>query len=177
MRKPVHGVLFTAMLLSSLLIGAVPAGAASGTSCKTSTGSLTFTPTLPKLGNTSKVPAKLSVSGTVSSCSGSVSDGQLRITTSSKSLNCATIAAYSSSGLTGSETIAWNSGATSTIAVKIADVKDSPTMKRLQGNVTAGLFKGAKQSGLIQYTLPNGGCTKVGFSKATYRAINPLTLK
>lgn len=180
MRKPVYAVLVAGLLLSSLSIGAAPVGAASGTSCKSSTGSLSFNPTLPKLGSSAKVFAKLSMSGVISSCSGGgVSSGQLKFTsgTSKSGMNCATLAAYSSSPMSGTEVIAWDAGGTSTISLKLLDVKDSPTMERLQGTVSAGLFKGLKQSGLIQFSLPSNGCTKVGFSKASYRAINPLTIK
>jgi len=180
MRKPVHGLLITGLLLSAMSIGAAPVRAAGGTSCKTATGSLTFTPTLPRLGNSTKVFAKLSMNGVSGSCSGGgVSSGQVKFAsaTSKSGMNCATVAAYSSVALSGTEVIAWDTGATSTVALKLLDVKDSPTMKRIQGSVTAGLFKGLKQSGLIQYSLPNGGCTKTGFSKASYRAINPLTIK
>jgi hypothetical protein len=185
MRKPVYAVLVTGLLVSTLSIGAAPVGAArvgaaSGTSCKSSTGSLSFSPTLPKLGSSAKVFAKLSMSGVISSCSGGgVSSGQLKFTsgTSKSGMNCATLAAYSSSPMSGTEAIAWDGGGTSTISLKLLDVKDSPTMERLQGTVTSGLFKGQKQSGLVQFSLPSNGCTKVGFSKASYRAINPLTIK
>ena len=185
MRKSVYAILVTGLVLSSLSSGAAPTsaaevGAASGTSCKSSTGSLSFSPTLPKLGSSAKVFAKLSMSGVVSSCSGGgVGSGQLKFTsgTSKSGMNCATLAAYSSAAMSGTEVISWDAGGTSTIALKLLDVKDSPTMERLQGSVTGGLFKGLKQSGLIQFSLPSNGCTKVGFSKASYRAINPLTIK
>jgi len=182
-RKPVCGVLATLLVLGAGALGAVPAraaSAASGTSCRVSNGTMSFTPTLPKLGNSSKVFPRLSISGSVSDCTGGgVSSGQLGITTptSKTGMNCATLAAYSATPISGTEVIVWNSGSTSTIALKIVDVKTSPTMERLQGTVTSGLYKGQKESGLIQYSLPTGGCTKSGFSSASYRLVNPLTIK
>ena len=53
-------------------------------------------------------------------------------------------------------------GAEAPERLKLLDVKNKPTQARVQGSVTAGLFKGLKQSGLTQYVVPDGQ----GFAKA-----------
>lgn len=179
MRRPMGALLATGLLVSMGMLGAPPASAAGGTSCKSTNGTATFTPALPKLGLSTKVFAKISVSGVIITCTGGgVTSGSVKITTKPKSAsNCATLAAYDSTPTTGTEVITWNTGATSTIAVKLIDVKNQPTQLRLQGTVTSGLFKGMKQNVLTQYAVPKGGCVTTGLSTVTYKALGTTTIR
>ena len=43
--------------------------------------------------------------------------------------------------------------------------------------VTAGLFKGSKQSGTVEYILPKGACTNKGMSVVTFKAVTAQVIK
>jgi hypothetical protein len=45
------------------------------------------------------------------------------------------------------------------------------------GPVSAGLFKGAKQSGTLSYTPLNGGCATAALAKVTFKQITPITIQ
>ena len=71
----------------------------------------------------------------------------------------------------GTETIIWNTGKKSTIAVTLTGVNGQPTQAKVSGTVTAGLFKGAKQSGTVMYVVPKGGCTAKALSNVTVKQV------
>lgn len=168
-------MLMTAMLLFPLSVIAVPAGAAGGTTCQAIKGNATFKPALPKLGVSNKVVSNVSVTnGKLSGCvGGGVTSGSVRLSSKfSKAGNCATLATAGSTNPTkGTETITWNNSQTSTIAVTLTGVNGQPTQAKVMGTVTAGLFKGSKQSGTVAYVVPKGGCTTKALSTVTIKAI------
>jgi hypothetical protein len=155
-----------------------PAGAAVKTSCKTATGSATFTPALPKIGSTTKVKPTINVAGAkLAGCTGGgVTGGTLAATVKfANAANCSSLLAGSPTGTKGTETIIWSNKQTSTISLTLTAVKGKPTQTNAIGVVTAGLFKGAKQAGTLNYTPVGGGCTSANLSKVTFKQVTPVT--
>lgn len=175
-------ILFALAVMHPLgVIDSSPAGAAGGTTCQAASGSATFKPALPKLGSKVKVAATVKVTGgKLSGCvGGGVTSGVVKLTSKfAKSLNCETLAKQGSTNPTkGTEVITWNNKKTSTISVTLTGVKTSPKQARIAGTVTAGLFKGSKQSGTVEYIPPKGGCTSKGLSVATFKHVTPQVIK
>jgi hypothetical protein len=180
MRKSVGIFFFVFVLLAPVgVLSAAPAGAASGTTCKSMGGSGMFSPTLPRLGSSAKVKSVLNATGSISGCTGSVSSGSVRfVSARSGAENCKTLGVPPTAPIKGTEVITWNSGATSTIAFKFADVAASPvTTQALTGTVTAGLFKGLHQKGKLMYSPVGGGCTSIGLSRISYSSAAAMTIK
>jgi hypothetical protein len=178
MRK-VGGMLAVATVLLPIGMLAAPAGAASGVVCKTATGAATFSPALPKVGATTKVKAAITITGAkLGSCSGGgVTSGILNAKLNfGIAGNCSSLMAGSNAGIKGTEVITWNNKKTSTIALTLTGLKN-PTQTSATGVVTAGLFKGMKQSGNLQYALPTGGCTKAGLAKVTFKQLTAIVIK
>ena len=167
-----------AMVLPIGLISS-PAGAAGATTCKTATGTATFSPALPKIGVKTKVKPTLTIKGAkVSGCTGGVKSGTFNAALKfSVANNCSTLLAGATTGTKGTETISWNTKKTSTVALALVGVKGHVTQTKASGPVSAGLFKGSKQSGTLNYTLPSGACTNTGLSKVTFKNITPIVLK
>lgn len=173
----------SALLLAAatmLPIGLIasPAGAAVKTSCKSASGSATFTPALPKLNSTSKVkPTIKIVGGKLAGCTGGgVTGGTLGATIKfANAANCSSLLAGAPTGAKGTETITWSNKQTSTVTLTLTAVKGQPTQTKTTGVVTAGLFKGAKQTGTLNYTPVGGGCTTANLSKVTFKQVTPVT--
>ena len=147
-----------ASALSAPSVSFVVGGAVGGTTCKTLSGSVTFSPALPKLGSKSFVLATMTAkSAKVSGCTGGgVTGGTVAMSaTFSKPGNCTTV---TTSGIPvatkGSETITWNTKAKSTLALTLAGVKGTPSRVTIAGTVTTGLFKGLKETGTVSYAIP-----------------------
>jgi hypothetical protein len=177
MRKAVGMLAATALLLPVGLL-ASPAGAATGVSCKTATGSATFSPALPKMGAATKVKSTITITGAkLGGCTGGVTSGTLNAKlTFSTGSNCSMLLAGANAGIKGTETITWNTKQTSTVALTLKGLKN-PTQTSATGVTTAGLFKGAKQSGNLQYTIPTGGCSKVALTKVTFKQLTAIAIK
>ena len=166
----------TTMLPIGLI--ASPAGAAVKTSCKSATGSATFTPALPKIGSTAKVKPTIKIVGAkLAGCTGGgVTGGTLSsVVKFATAANCSSLLAGSPTGTKGTETITWSNKKTSTITLTLTAVKGKPTQTKATGVVTAGLFKGAKQAGTLNYTPVGGGCTSANLSKVTFKQVTPVT--
>lgn len=176
MRK-IAGILVAAAMVAPVGV-ASRAGAAGGTTCQSIKGNATFKPALPKLGVSTKVRASVSVTnGKFGSCvGGGVTSGTVKLSSKfAKPGNCATLAtAGSSNQAKGTETITWNTGKTSTVAIALTGVNGQPTQAKVSGTVTAGLFKGSKQSGTVAYVVPKGGCTSKALSTV---AVQQITLQ
>jgi hypothetical protein len=173
------GVFFAAAMLLPAGLMASPAGAATGTTCKSASGTATFTPPLPKLNATTKVKPTIKVTGTLSGCTGGGVTGA-KITATLKQAvagNCSSLIAGATANISGTETITWNTNVTSTVALKLTGVTKKATETTATGPVSAGLFKGAKQSGTLNYTPLNGGCTTAALVKVTFKQITPITIK
>jgi hypothetical protein len=175
----VAGLLFATALVLPIGLIASPAGAAAGTTCKTSTGKATFNPPLPKLGSTTLVKTVLTGTGTLSGCvGGGVTGGSVKtVSVKSSGSNCSTQLANKTISK-ATETITWNTKQTSTIAITLSPVKGKPsTNKAVSGTVTAGLFKGLHQTGLTVFTPATGSCTATTLSSVTYKNGIPAAFK
>jgi len=155
---------------------ASPAGAAAGTTCKTTSGTATFSPALPKLGNKTLVNSTISVkNGKLGSCNNGVTGATVSLTAKISNANCATLASPPkvTKPTTGTEKIVWAPKAkgTSTIPLTLGTVKGKPTEATLSGTVSAGLFKGTKISGTVVYTIPKGACTATALSTVTFKQL------
>jgi hypothetical protein len=179
MRKIV-GIFFAIAMVATLgAIAAAPAGAAAaGTVCKSFAGTASFNPTLPKLGSGSKVKSVLTGTGSISSCSGSVSSGSVKFVSSkSAGENCKTLGTPPTAAIKATEVISWNTGATSTIAIKLSEVPGNPvTTQAITGTVTGGAFSGAHERGKLIYAAVNGGCVSTGLSKISFQS-SSITIK
>lgn len=179
MRKAV-GILCVAALVLPVGVLTTQADAAAGTSCKTISGSATFKPALPKLGSSTKVVSTITAVGTFGGCvGGGVTSGAVKLTLKfSKPGNCATLAtAGSANPAKGTEMITWNTKQTSTITLTLTGVKGQPKQARIAGAVTAGLFKGSKESGSVMYVVPKAACTSMSLSNVTVKQLTAQNFK
>jgi hypothetical protein len=178
----VAGVLFAAAMVLPVGLIASPAGAVGGTSCKTATGSATFTPALPKLGNKTMVLSTVKATGAkIGGCvGGGVTSATASITAKfAKPGNCTTLATAKTANPTnGTGTWTWNTKKTSTIALTLTGgTGKNATHAALAGTVTAGVFKGSKLSGTVIYAIPAGACQKVALTKVTFKQLTALVIK
>jgi WhiB family redox-sensing transcriptional regulator len=171
-------LLLAAATMLPIATFATPAGAATKTTCKTASGSAAFTPALPKVGSTSKVKSTIKIVGAkLSGCKGGgVTGAKLSATVKfAKAANCDSLLAGRPTGAKGTETITWSNKKTSTVSITLASVTGKPTQTKVTGVVTAGQFKGAKQSGTLNYTPLNGGCTSANLAKVNFAQVSQLT--
>jgi hypothetical protein len=178
MRKFAGVLLAAAMVLPAAMI-ASPAGAAGGTTCKVASGSATFTPALPKPGATTKVKPTLKVTGKLSGCTGGGVTGGTIAATLKQAVagNCSSLLAGATANIAGTETITWNTGKTSTVALKLTGVTGKVTQTVATGPVSKGLFVGSKQGGTLVYTPLAGGCTTAALAKVTFKQQTAFTIK
>ena len=180
MRRIVGIFFIVAMAAPMGAIAAAPAGAATaGTTCKSFSGTGSFAPTLPKLGTSAKVKSVLTATGSIASCSGSVTDGSFKFVSSkSAGENCKSLATPPTAAIKATEVITWSSGKTSTISIKLAEVPLTPvTTQAMTGTVTSGLFQGLHLKGKVMYAALNGGCTSTGLSKISLQASGPIVIR
>ncbi|MGO9876637.1 MAG: hypothetical protein ACLPVY_22920 [Acidimicrobiia bacterium] len=177
MRK-LAGVLLAAAMMLPVGVMVSPAGAATGTTCKTASGTATFTPPLPKIGSTTKVKPTIKVTGTLGGCTGGgVTGGTISATLKQAVAgNCSSLLAGATANIAGTETITWNTKATSTVALKLTGVTKKATETTATGPVSAGLFKGTKQAGTLNYTPLSHGCTTAALVKVSFKQITALTI-
>jgi hypothetical protein len=184
MRKSFGVFLAVATLLSLLVVGVVPAGAAGGTTCKKVTSTATITPALPPL--TSKTTVKNVVTastGTFGQCSGggvTSAHFTLKSVPGKTPANCTTLLTYNPKAVptSGTSTTTWNTGATSTVAFKLLAIKGKPTNQTFSGSVTAGLFKGMKITVTFAFTaVPKTGCASTPLGKVSVANTGPLVVK
>jgi hypothetical protein len=180
MRKIV-GIFFIVVMASPIgAITAAPAGAATaGTTCKSYSGTGSFAPTLPKLGSSAKVKSVLTATGSIGSCSGSVSGGTFKfVSAKSAGENCTTLGTAPAVAIKGTQVITWSTGKTSTISIKLSEVPLTPvTTRSMTGTVTAGLFQGLHLKGKVMYAVLNGGCVSSGLSKISLQASGPIIIR
>jgi hypothetical protein len=160
MRKVLGSVMAVGLLLTAAAIVGSPAGAAGGTSCSKGSGSATFTPPLPPLGNKSKVKDVLKSKGKVGGCTGAVKGATLSgVSPKSTGSNCTTTATFTTTPTKVTLTVKWNAGQPSTIAAALHQIKGKPaTNQTVTGTVSSGQFKGLKVTGKIIYKIPTGQC-------------------
>jgi hypothetical protein len=178
MRKAL-GLLFAASLLVSVgVIATSPAGATATAlpKCKALSGTQTFSPGLPKLGDPKLVKPVTTTKLTITGCSGGgitggVSNGTTKATTGT---NCNTLVKNSGKpGAASKGIIKWSNGQTSTTSNVLTVTSKpgaSPIIAKLVSKYTVGLGKGHTSTAIIQ-AVPNAGfCTKTAFTKSTFKS-------
>jgi len=183
MRKVV-GVLVAAALMLPIagMIG-TEAGAAAATlpTCKALTGTQTFTPGLPKLGDPTLVKPVTKTDLKITGCTGGgitsgTSDSSTKATTAT---NCNTLVKNSGKpGAPSTGTIKWSNGSTSTTSNVLTVTSKpgaSPIIAKLVSKYTAGLGKGHTSTAIIQATPNAGFCLKVPFTKSTFKSTKITT--
>ncbi len=179
MRKSLGVLLATACLLPLGVIGASPASAAAGTTCKTTAGTVTWTPALPKA-NSPKKKVSISATGTFGGCSGAVKSATTTLKTpvGTTASNCSSTLTYSTGAeATGTLTVKWNTGSPSVVSVSLYKVKGSPTQALVKGVVKSGQFAGLHSTGTVTYTPKVGNCTTTDLKSATYKQVGNLVFK
>jgi transcription initiation factor TFIID subunit TAF12 len=179
MRK-VAGAAFAAALALTLGPIATPAGADGGTTCKSLTGSASFSPALPKLSSNTKVKPTITIKGAkVGGCKGgNVTTGTLAANLKfGVASNCTTLSQGANTNTKGSATIVWNTKQSSTSAVSLKVVSGNPTAQTWSGSVAAGLFKGSKFTVTTMLVVPSGVCTATGLSKVPFKAVTVLKIE
>jgi len=171
-------VLVAVAMIVSAGVMVSPAGAATGTTCKTASGTATFTPPLPKPGASTKVSPTIKITGTLGGCTGGGVTGGTISATLKQAIagNCSSLLKGATANIAGTETITWNTKATSTVALKLVGVTGKVTETNATGPVSAGLFKGSKQSGTVAYTPLNHGCSTAGLAKVTFKQVTAITV-
>jgi hypothetical protein len=170
MRKTVGLLCAAALLLPVGVITASPAAAAAGTVCSKASGTGVFTPAVPK-GATTKKASKLTATGKVSGCTGSVRSGTTKFVQTSKPVpgNCQTLLVVSSADkpAVGTLTIKWNNGKTSTAkGFKIKQTK--ATEATTTGKITSGLFVGKVIKGTVTFKPKQGDCVNSDLKSVSY---------
>jgi hypothetical protein len=156
-----------------------PAGAAGGTTCATTSGTATFNPPLPPFGSKATVNGTFTAIGTVGKCvGGGVTSGHTKFVSDKGKTgsNCTTLATPSTTPTTGTLTITWNTGKTSTLKITLGNVKGQITERTVSGPVTAGLFKGLKQTSAVTYAIPSGFC-KTALKTLSYKQAGASVIK
>jgi len=182
MRKGLGLFVVVAMLLPLGMWVAAPAGAAGPLppKCKTFAGTETWTPPLPKLGDSTTVNSTVKLSATLTGCSGvaGITGGTSTSTTKITKQNCTTTVASANKGSKSTGTIKWNNGKTSTTANTLtlkSKVGVSPATFQLVSSYTAGVGAGHTTTSTISVVLNTGACTKTTLSKATFHATKSTT--
>jgi hypothetical protein len=182
MRK-VAGVLFAvAMVLPLGVISMSTAGAAGPLppTCKAFTGTETWTPPLPKLGDATKVNSTVKLSAKLTGCTGvaGITSGTSTSTTKVTQQNCTTVVAAAGKGAKSTGVVKWNNGKTTTSADVLtlkSKVGVSPATFQLVAKYTSGLGVGHTTTTTISVTLNKGACLTATLSKATFHATKSTT--
>jgi hypothetical protein len=181
-----HGVRFlmaTALVVPfGFIAGAPGAGAAAGTNCAHSSGTATFTPSLPKLGAGTTVKPKIKVSAAkAAGCKGGgVKSAKLSGTQKFHDpTSCDILLGGGPPGPhppTGTLTAKWNTGATSTMKVTLNSVSGQPTQTHITGTVSAGLFVGLHVDQVISFTPKSGDCVTTNLASVTFAEVSHLVI-
>ena len=178
MRK-VAGVLLAAAMVLPIALVASPAGAAGGTTCKTTTATATFSPALPILGSKTKVNTTVTSTGTISGCvGGGVTGGSFKTSYKLTGENCSVLLAYTGKKTTAPITTTWSNHQTSTGTITLIPIKGSPTKNNVTGVTTKGLFVGLHLTTSYTFTaVPATGCTKTPLAKVSVKGASPVVIK
>jgi hypothetical protein len=162
-------VLLASVVVSTLMVPIVTAGAAAGTVCKTETGSSVFSPTLPAKPN-QVVNTVQHTSGTLSSCNDGVTGATFTAITKIGDANCATAATLAGKHIT-TEKITWKPASMGTSTLRLTRVTTQHG-GAFHGTVTAGRFTGTE----VSYSLvwlkfgPPGACETDGLKTITFKS-------
>jgi len=164
-----------ALVVPMALLSAGPAGAAGGTTCKTTVGSATIT---PGLGVTAKNQT-INATSTIGACTGGgVTKGSSTAVNKTPNGNCSGLAKAGTKS-TITETITWNTGKTSTLTgTTVTGPKVGQATIALK--VTKGLFVGLKGSQIIAFAPAKGGgsCSDASpLKKLTIKQVTAFVIK
>jgi len=162
-------VLLASVVVSTLMLPLASADAASGTVCKTETGTILFSPTLP--GKADKtVNAVDYTDGTLGGCNNGVTGGTFISVEKIGNANCGTAAPLASKRITTAK-ITWKpaSKGTSTLRLSQASTESHGTF---HGTVTAGRFMGTQVTiSLVWAKLePAGACATAGLKTIVFKS-------
>jgi len=153
--------------------GTAATASTGGTICKTSPGTATIVPALPKVRGT--VTPAITMTAKLTGCVRGVSSATIGIHARPGSpVSCLSFKA----GLfvaTGTENVTWNTGATSKLSIRFSGLMGTSQQAGLTGTVTSGLFAGGKQSARIVFQLPAGSCSAKAVGKTPVLLVNPHT--
>jgi hypothetical protein len=155
------------------LLVAAPGGAAAPTTatCKTLTGTATFTPPLPAV-KSAKAKVTINIKAAkLAGCTGAGgASGALTFTATEKTAgNCITLAIGGS--VTGKETIAWANKTTSTATAITLKTTKVVTTSTLNGKIATGTLKGKTQTGAITFVTPKAGAATGDCVKTALKSI------
>jgi len=180
-------VFFAVLLLSPVgVIDALSAGAATGTTCASLHGTASLSPGLPKIGDKTLVRSTVSIKGAkLSGCRGSVTSAtvtaRLRF---AKPSNCTLLINQVTATTTvvakGTSTFAWDNHRTSTVSlvVSLGAIPNEPSIAKITGTVTAGLFKGMKETGTVLWSLGSTACFGgAPLTSLTFTQFSPFVTK
>ena len=183
MRKGFGLLAALALLVSFGASVTAPAGAAGGLppTCKTFSGTSTYSPPLPKLGDSTKVNSTVTLSAKYTGCSGvsGITSGVSSSVTKLKAQNCTTQVASAGTGQKSTGTVKWNNGKTTTSADVLtlkSKVGVSPATFQLVAKITAGVGAGHTTTTTLSVTFNSPKvCISATLSKATFHATKSVT--
>jgi hypothetical protein len=178
MRK-VLGLFLASALVLPLAVMVSPAGsAAAKPTCKTLSGTATFSPALSNTAAKSKPTVTIKGAKLAGCTGGGVTGGTVgTVLKFGVASNCASLIKGDSTKTSGTTTVVWNTKATSVAKVTLVGVPKKPTSQTVAGTISTGLFKGSKLSVVTIFTIPKGGCTTAPLSKVTFKQVSALTVK
>jgi hypothetical protein len=182
MRKGFGLLAALALLVSFGASVAAPAGAAGPVppTCKTFSGTETWSPALPKLNNSTTVNSTVKLTATLTGCTGvaGITKGTSSSTTKITAQNCNKVVAAAGTGAKSTGVVKWNNGKTSTSADVLtlkSKVGVSPATFQLVAKYTAGLGVGHTTTTTLSVVLNTGACLTTSLSKATFHATKSVT--
>jgi len=172
------GLLAVVALLVPLGVSvAAPVGAAAPLppTCKTFSGTETWSPPLPKLGSSTKVNSTVTLSATLTGCSGvaGITKGTSSATSKVTQQNCTTTVAAAGTGAKSTGVVKWNNGKTTTssdVLTLKSKLGVNPATFQLVAKDTSGVGAGHTTTTILSVTLNTGACTTATLSKATFHA-------
>ena len=183
MQKTLGVLVAMASLLSMVVLGAAPAGAAGPLppTCKTFSGTSTYSPPLPILGNKTKVNSTVTLSAKYAGCSGvsGITSGTSSSITKLTQQNCTTQVASAGTGQKSVGMVKWNNGKTTTssdVLTLKSKVGVSPATFQLVAKITAGVGAGHTTTTTLSVTFNSPKvCISATLSKATFHATKSVT--
>ena len=180
MRRSAGLLLALSLLLPVAALSAAPAGSAAATPvCKTFTGTLVYSPALPKLSSPTKVNSTVVTAGKIGGCTGGGVTSGLAASKSKYLGNCTTlVGAKPGSKTTGTETIVWSNGKSSTASTTLTTlnaISAKGAHIKVQGKITKGQFVGLTFTVTVNATAPAGSCIATGLSTINFVNIGSFT--
>jgi hypothetical protein len=180
MRKSFGAVLAVATLLSTaMLVGVPPAGAAGGTTCKTNTGTATFSPALPPVSSSATVNSTVTSSGKLSNCvGGGVTSATYKVSYKlTTSHNCKQLLTYTTKTTTATITTTWSNHKTSTGTITLIGIKGNPTKDNVTGVTKSGQFAGLHLKTSYSFkAVPSTGCASTALAKVAVTGASPVVI-